>query len=60
MRTPEVVSALPNIYDREQLAEFAGASDVPDITDPEAARIEELFEANYGLEMVREAGLATR
>jgi len=60
MRTPEVVSALPNIYDREQLDEFASASDVPNITDGEAARIEELFEANYGLEVVREAGLATR
>lgn len=60
LRTSEVVSALPNIYDREQLDEFAGASDVPDVTDSEAARIEELFEANYGLEVVREAGLATR
>ena len=60
MRAPEVVSALPNIYDHEQLDEFAGASDVPDITDAEATRIEKLFEANYGLEVVREAGLATR
>ena len=60
MRQPEVVSALPNIYDRDQLDEFVAASDVPDITDTEAARIEELFEANYGLEVVREEGLATR
>jgi aryl-alcohol dehydrogenase-like predicted oxidoreductase len=60
LRAPEVVSALPNIYDREQLDEFSGASDVPDITDAEAARIEELFESNYGLEREREAGLATR
>jgi aryl-alcohol dehydrogenase-like predicted oxidoreductase len=60
LRTAEVVSALPNIYDRDQLHEFAAASDVPDITDAEAARIEELFEGNYGLEVVREAGLATR
>ena len=60
LRTPQVVSALPNIYDREQLDEFVGASDVPDITDAEAARIEELFECNYGLEVEREAGVATR
>ncbi len=60
LRTPEVVSALPNIYDREQLDEFAGASDVSDITEGEAARIEQLFECNYGLEREREAGLATR
>ena len=60
LRAPEVVSALPNIYDHEQLDEFVGASEVPDITDAEAQRIEELFEANYGLEREREAGLATR
>ena len=60
LRTPEVVSALPNIYDHEQLDEFAAASDAPDITDEQNARIEELFESNYGLEREREAGLATR
>jgi len=60
LREPEVVSALPNIYDRDQLAEFAAASDVPDITDDEATRIETLFTANYGLAVEREAGLATR
>jgi len=60
LRTPEVVSALPNIYGHEQLDEFAAASDVPDITDEQNARIEELFQSNYGLEVEREAGLATR
>ncbi|MDA0351355.1 MAG: aldo/keto reductase [Chloroflexi bacterium] len=60
LREPEVVSALPNIYDRDQLAEFAAASDVPDVSDDEAARIETLFTANYGLAVEREAGLATR
>ncbi len=49
LRDPAVVSALPNIYDLEQLDEFAGASACPDTSDAEAARIEELFEANYGL-----------
>jgi len=49
LRTPQVVSALPNIYNVEQLDEFVGASNVPDISDDEAMRIEALFEANYGL-----------
>lgn len=49
LHSPAVVSALPNIYDRTQLAEFAGASDVAPITDAQAAAIERLYEANYGL-----------
>lgn len=49
LRSPAVVSALPNIYDREQVIEFAAASDAPAITDAQAARIEQLFATNYGL-----------
>lgn len=49
LHSPAVVSALPNIYDRAQLAEFAAASDVAPITDAQAARIERLYEENYGL-----------
>ena len=60
LRAPQVVSALPNIYNREQLDEFARAVTTPDITDDEATRIEELFETNYGLAREREAGLASR
>jgi aryl-alcohol dehydrogenase-like predicted oxidoreductase len=45
-----VISALPNIYDHGQLAEFAATSDVPDLTDAEMARIDELYRANFGLE----------
>lgn len=57
LREPEVVSALPNIYNREQLLEFAGAADVAEIGDDEAAKIETLFESNYGLPIEQEAGL---
>ncbi len=49
LHSPTVVSALPNIYERDQVIEFAGAADVPDITDEQAARIEQLYETNYGL-----------
>ena len=49
LHSPNVVSALPNIYNLEQIEEFAGASDVPDITDAQARRVVELFDRNYGL-----------
>ncbi|GMU40701.1 MAG: oxidoreductase [Chloroflexota bacterium] len=49
LHSPAVVSALPNIYDRAQLAEFAAASEVAPITDAQAATIERLYEGNYGL-----------
>jgi aryl-alcohol dehydrogenase-like predicted oxidoreductase len=60
MRAPEVVSALPNIYDAGQVDEFAGAAEAPEITDAQAKRIEELFETNYGLPVEREAGVSQR
>ena len=44
-----VASTLPNIYDVAQLEEFAGASDVPDLTDDELRRCAELYAANFGL-----------
>ena len=49
LHDPTVVSALPNIYNLDQVDEFCGASDVADITTDEAARIQALFETNYGL-----------
>ncbi len=45
-----VCSAMPNVYDMEQLAEFAATSGAPDLTDDELARIDELYKANFGLE----------
>jgi aryl-alcohol dehydrogenase-like predicted oxidoreductase len=47
---PRIVSTLPNIYDREQLAEFAAASDLDDLTSEEMARIAELNESNFGVQ----------
>ncbi len=46
----EVASTLPNIYDEDQLEEFASAPETPDLTGAELARIEELYENNFGLE----------
>ena len=50
LATPEIISTLPNIYDDEQLDEFAAAPDTPDLTDDELARLAELYEDNFGLE----------
>lgn len=46
---PRVMSVLPNIYDREQLAEFAAASEVPALTADELARVDALYRTNFGI-----------
>ncbi|HKU81860.1 MAG TPA: aldo/keto reductase [Candidatus Tumulicola sp.] len=47
---PRVMSVLPNIYDRTQLAEFAAASEAPPLSEEERARVAELYAANFGIE----------
>ena len=47
---PLVVTTLPNIYDDEQLTEFADASDKRDLTDDEMRRVAELNQTNFGVE----------
>jgi aryl-alcohol dehydrogenase-like predicted oxidoreductase len=46
---PRVVTTLPNIYDAEQLAEFAEASDKMDLSDEDLARVTELYDNNFGV-----------
>ena len=55
LKDPEIVSTLPNIYGREQIEEFIGASDIADVTAEQAQRVEQLFETNYGLPAEQEA-----
>jgi aryl-alcohol dehydrogenase-like predicted oxidoreductase len=50
LASPEISSTLPNIYNEEQLEEFSAAPDTPDLTEEELARVEELYESNFGLE----------
>jgi aryl-alcohol dehydrogenase-like predicted oxidoreductase len=45
-----VASTLPNIYNEEQLVEFARASETARLTDEELNRIDELYRNNFGLE----------
>jgi aryl-alcohol dehydrogenase-like predicted oxidoreductase len=59
---PLVVTTLPNIYDDEQLAEFAEASDLPDLTREQLKRVEELDATNFGVaeEPMKYKGAMTR
>lgn len=50
LASPEVVSTLPNIYDEEQIEEFAATSETPDLKDEELRRVAELYENNFGME----------
>jgi len=46
---PAIGSVLPNIYNDQQLTEFAAAPDTPDLTPAEHQRVAELYESNFGL-----------
>lgn len=46
---PLVVTTLPNIYDMEQLAEFAEASDKPALDDGQMKRVASLAANNFGV-----------
>jgi aryl-alcohol dehydrogenase-like predicted oxidoreductase len=45
-----VASTLPNIYNEEQLVEFAKAPDAPPLTSDDMAKIDELYSDNFGIE----------
>ncbi len=47
---PSVSSTLPNIYNAEQLREFAAAPETPVLTDDELTRLAALYERNFGVE----------
>jgi aryl-alcohol dehydrogenase-like predicted oxidoreductase len=55
---PTICSALPNVYDEEQLVEFAGAADTPDLTPDELARVADLYEHGFYLDQPTGAGAA--
>ena len=47
---PLVVTALPNVYDDEQLAEFAAAGERPELDASQLERVAQLDAANFGIE----------
>jgi aryl-alcohol dehydrogenase-like predicted oxidoreductase len=46
---PIVTSAQPNIYDLEQLEEFAAAPNLPDLTPDDLERVQALYARNFDL-----------
>ncbi len=47
---PRIMTVLPNIYDEEQLTEFAKAPDTAPLTRDELERISSLYADNFGME----------
>ncbi|MBV9737621.1 MAG: aldo/keto reductase [Candidatus Eremiobacteraeota bacterium] len=47
---PRIMTVLPNIYDEEQLTEFAKASDTVPLTREELEKISALYADNFGIE----------
>jgi aryl-alcohol dehydrogenase-like predicted oxidoreductase len=45
-----VTTVLPNIYDSEQLREFAAAPDTPELSATELARVAELYASDFSVE----------
>jgi aryl-alcohol dehydrogenase-like predicted oxidoreductase len=45
-----VASTLPNIYNEEQLVEFAKAPDTPSLTGDEMPKIDNLYSNNFGIQ----------
>jgi aryl-alcohol dehydrogenase-like predicted oxidoreductase len=49
LAAPVVMTTLPNIYNVEQLEEFAAAPDKPDLTAEDLERVRELQRTNFGV-----------
>lgn len=49
LHDPAIASVLPNIYDGNGLKDFTSFDAAPPLTDVEYDRMQELFEANFGL-----------
>src|SRR5256885_10624571 len=45
-----VASTLPNIYNEEQLIEFAKAPEAPSLSSDDMERVSELYAENFGIE----------
>jgi aryl-alcohol dehydrogenase-like predicted oxidoreductase len=44
---PQMTVVIPTITNADELREYAGAADVPDLTDDELARVAELYDRNF-------------
>lgn len=50
LAAPCFTCVLPNIYSEEQLVEFSGAADVPELTPEEVRQVNELYARNFDLQ----------
>jgi aryl-alcohol dehydrogenase-like predicted oxidoreductase len=59
---PLVVTTLPNIYDDAQLAEFSSSSDLPDLSEEQLDRVQELDAVNFHVDedVMKYKGAMTR
>jgi aryl-alcohol dehydrogenase-like predicted oxidoreductase len=47
---PQIATVIPTITNRAELTEYAGAADVPELSDDELARVGELYRRNFDVE----------
>ena len=47
---PQMTVVIPTITNQAELREYAGAADVPDLTEDELARVDELYDRNFDVE----------
>ncbi|MBT3266806.1 aldo/keto reductase [Candidatus Poribacteria bacterium] len=47
---PHVLTTLPNIYNTEQIDDFAGTSDCVDVTSEEMRQLADLYAENFGID----------
>ena len=52
---PQMTVVIPTITNQAELREYAGASDVPDLSPDELARVDELYARNFDVERVSAA-----
>jgi aryl-alcohol dehydrogenase-like predicted oxidoreductase len=52
---PQMTVVIPTITNQAELREYAGAADVPDLTQDELARVAELYRGNFNVEPVSAA-----
>ena len=49
---PQMTVVIPTITNQAELDEYAGAADVPDLTDDELTRVDDLYARNFDVEPV--------
>jgi aryl-alcohol dehydrogenase-like predicted oxidoreductase len=49
---PQMTVVIPTITNQTELREYAGAADVPDLTEDELSRVAELYRGNFNVEPV--------